>query len=149
MKSEFFSPQFIAEERKEMMIERIEKMNKDMMAVWDKLYGDMMIPQMDELQSLWEANWNRWFETVRFSYEMGVSNWNKIMEQSLDVWFKSYQKSKNYSESVEGQIRQSWESLKKTQHGQEEKTREILGNINTIISREERRMAPAPERPHA
>jgi len=127
------------------MHEQINKMNRDIMQLWDKMYSDMMMPWMGEWQSNWEDSWKRWFETFRSGYEMSVSNWNRMMEQSLGLYFKSYQKSKDYREVFENQLKQSWESVKETQQTQEQKTKEFLGNIKEIISQEERKMEHASQ----
>jgi hypothetical protein len=114
--------------------ERMIKMNTEIMEHWGKALSDM--PWMKGSAFSTSESWNPWVEALRSGYQIGVSNWNNIMDQSLEVFLKSLRETKSYRQTLEQQIRDNWEELKKGQQNQQEKVRQFFGNLADLLREE-------------
>jgi hypothetical protein len=113
-----------------MLHEQMSKLNKDSVELWDKIYSEMMSPWMNQWQTLMQDSMTQMLQAMRMSYETGVSTANRMLEQNMSCFLKSYQHGSDYQ-------KQAWESMKEAQETQEEKTKEFLSNVKNIISEEE------------
>jgi hypothetical protein len=113
-----------------MLHEQMSKLNKDSVELWDKIYLEMMTPWMKQWQDLMQDSMSQMLQAMRMSYETGVSTANRMLEQNMSIFLKSYQQSSEYQ-------KHAWESMKEAQETQEEKTKEFLSNVKDIISEEE------------
>ncbi len=114
--------------------ERMVKMNTEMMEHWGKAFSDL--PWMKGSAFTTTENWNPWLEAMRSGYQIGVSSWNKMMDQGLEAILKSLRETKHYRQNLEKQIRENWEEIKKGQQGQQEKARQFFSNLSDLLREE-------------
>ncbi len=110
--------------------EQMTKMNTEIMEYWRKAVSDMPWPGPGFATV---ENANPWMEMMRSGYQMSVSSWNQMMDQSLEMLLKSLKETRSYRQAMEKQIRQNWEELKSVQQNQEQKTREFFGNLANFL----------------
>ncbi len=110
--------------------EQMTKMNTEIMDYWRKAVSDMPWPGPGFAMG---ENVNPWMEMMRSGYQMSVSSWNQMMDQSLEMLLKSLKETRSYRQAMEKQIRQNWEELKSVQQNQEQKTREFFGNLANFL----------------
>lgn len=110
------------------------KMNNEIMDYWRKMMSET--PWMGGTQSFMGENMDPWLKAMRSGYQMSLSGWNTLMDQSLEIFLKSLRETRNYRQSMEQQIRDNWEELKNTQLTQQEKTREFFGNLADFLKEE-------------
>lgn len=110
------------------------KMNNEIMDYWRKMMSET--PWMGASQSFMGESLDPWLKAMRSGYQMSLSRWNMLMDQSLEIFLKSLRETRNYRQSMEQQIRDNWEELKNTQLTQQEKTREFFGNLANFLKEE-------------
>ena len=109
-------------------------MNNEIMDYWRKMMSET--PWMGGSQSFMVESLDPWLKAMRSGYQMSLSSWNTLMDQSLEIFLKSLRETRNYRQSMEQQIRDNWEELKNTQLTQQEKTREFFGNLSNFLKEE-------------
>ncbi len=114
--------------------ERMIKMNSEIMENWGKVMSDL--PWMRSSAFPGSENWNPWLEAMRSGYQIGISNWNNMMDKGLEAIIKSFRETKNYRENLEKQIRENWEEIKKGQHTQQEKAQQFFANLADLLREE-------------
>lgn len=108
------------------MMERTTAMWQDMVSgsPWlkkqDVSFGDM---------------WNPWLASMRSTNELANSAWKILLEHGEDVFFKMLKESRLYNQSIESQIRESWEAVKKTQHAQREAVEGLLEKMESLLAK--------------
>ncbi|MGB6066967.1 MAG: hypothetical protein WBG50_19350 [Desulfomonilaceae bacterium] len=84
--------------------EQMTKMNTEIMEYWRKAVSDMPWPGPGFATV---ENANPWMEMMRSGYQMSVSSWNQMMDQSLEMLLKSLKETRSYRQAMEKQIRQN------------------------------------------
>ena len=111
--------------------DQMARMNNEIMNYWRKVMSET--PWIAGSQFSKGENWNPWLETMRSSYQMSLSSWHTIMDQSLEMFLESLKETRKYRQTLENQIRQNWEELKNAQQTQQERTREFFGNLASFL----------------
>lgn len=119
---------------------------KDMMEQWAKTMEKMWGPwQQVMADSGWfqkpemplHGHWSSWMAAMRSTYEVNMTWWQTFMEQGETVFFKTFKESPFYNSSLEGQIREAWEVIKKTQASQQQLVKEQFEKIESLLKEKE------------
>jgi hypothetical protein len=119
--------------------EQMTKMNAEIIDYWRKVMSET--PWMGGSQSFMGERSNPWIEAMRSGYQASLSGWNQMLDESLEMFFKSLKETRNYRQAMEKQIRENWEELKKAQQTQQEKTQEFFSNLANFLKEE---VSPPP-----
>jgi hypothetical protein len=111
------------------------KTMEKMWAPWQKVMGDFAWPPTPD--SSFQGKWSTWFAAFRSSYEINFSWWQTFMEQSEEVFFKALKESPMHSQSLEEQLREFWETLKKSQKTQQDFVKEQMLKIESLLKEKE------------
>jgi hypothetical protein len=105
------------------ILDQMTKMNQNMGELWRNMMSG----------SRWTTDytnaaqsWNPMLEAMKSSYQVSLTSWTNMMEQSLDNLFKTYSGSQIYRQVIEKQIRDAWEIADKVGSNQERNVREFL-----------------------
>jgi hypothetical protein len=83
------------------------------------------------------GKWSSWFAALRSGYDINVSWWHTFMEQSEDMFFKAFKESPLYSGSLEDQLRELWDTAKKSSKTQQDTVREQLQKMESLLKEKE------------
>ncbi len=114
--------------------EQMTKMNAEMMDYWRKIMSEA--PWMGMVQSPLSEDVNPWIEAMKTGCQASLTSWNWMLDQGLEVFFKSLRETRNYRQAMEKQIRENWEELKNAQEAQQEKRKEFLTNLASFLKEE-------------
>ena len=111
------------------------KMMEKTTAMWqDMVSGSPWLKKQDV--SLAEM-WNPWLTSMRSTNDLATSAWKILLEHGEDVFFKMLKESKLYNQSVESQIRDSWEAVKKAQNVQRDAVEGLLEKMESLLAKKE------------
>jgi hypothetical protein len=82
-------------------------------------------------------SWRAWLAGLRSVSEVGTGAWKTFVDQGEEAFFKMLKESRNYSQSVESQLKENWEALKKAQKAQKDATEEFLQKLESLIVKKE------------
>ena len=114
--------------------EQMTKMNAEIVDYWRKMMSEA--PWLSGAQSALSQNANPWVEAMRSGYQASLSGWNRMLDESLEMFFKSLKETRSYRQAMEKEIRQNFEELKSVQQAQQEKTRTFFGNLANFLKEE-------------
>ncbi len=78
-----------------------------------------------------------WIATMRSSYEMSMSTWNTLLEQSEEAFMKLFKNSPMHSDALDEQIRAMWQAVKSTHRTQQELVKEHLKQMEALLKERE------------
>lgn len=105
------------------ILEQMTKMNQNVGELWrNMMSGSPWTPDYSNAAQ----SWNPMLEAMKSSYQVSLTSWTNMMEQSLDNLFKTYSGSQIYRQVIEKQIRDAWEIADKVGSNQERNVREFL-----------------------
>jgi hypothetical protein len=81
--------------------------------------------------------WSPWLAGLKSANELNCSACKILMDQGEDMFFRMLKESRLYSQSVESQIRERWETVKKTHSAQREAMESLLGKMESVLARKE------------
>jgi len=115
--------------------EQWTKTMEKMWAPWQDLTRDAPWLQKPELP--FQGNWSSWIAAMRSTYEVNTSWWQTFMEQGENLFFKLYKESPLYNQTVEGQIREIWENIKKAQAAQTDTVKSQFEKMEAMLKEKE------------
>jgi hypothetical protein len=112
----------------------LEQWTKAMGKMWDpwqKMMGD--VDWMKGAQGTYPMKWSAWLAAVRSSLDVNASWWQMFIDQTEEVFFKTFKESPFYSKSVEDQMREFGASVRKAQAMQQDSAREYLDKMEALL----------------
>jgi hypothetical protein len=111
------------------------KMMEKTTAMWQEMLGGS--PWLKKQDGSLADMWNPWLASVRSTNDLATSAWKILLEHGEDVFFKMLKESKLYNQSVESQMRQSWEAVKNAQNAQREAVEGLLEKMESLLAKKE------------
>ncbi len=81
--------------------------------------------------------WNPWLASMRSTNDLATSACKILLEHGEDVFFKMLKESRLYNQSIESQIRDNWEAVKKAQNAQREAVEALLEKMESLLAKKE------------
>ncbi len=101
------------------MKELFEQMTRTMEKTWDQWQQLVSkAPMWQEPEALKLGKWSSWIATTRSAYEVNLSLWRNFIDQSEKSFFKLFKQSPIWTETLDAQIREVWDGIKKAQETQ-------------------------------
>ncbi len=119
---------------------------KDMMDQWAKTVEKMWGPWQQMVadpgwfpkpEMPFQGHWSSWMAAMRSTYEINMTWWQTFMEHGETVFFKAFKESPLYHSSLDEQIREAWEGIKKTQAAQQQLVKEQFEKIESLLKEKE------------
>ena len=98
---------------------------------WQKMAADSRWFQKPEMP--FHGHWSSWMAAMRSTYEVNMTWWQTFMEQGETVFFKAFKESPFYNSTLEDQIWEAWEIIKKTQTAQRDLVTEQFEKIENLL----------------
>ncbi len=117
------------------MMDQWTKMMEKMWTPWSQMMTDFS--WMNKADNPFQGKLSTWFAAMRSGYEINVSWWQTFIEQSEEMFFKTFKDSPLYSSSVEQQMREMYEVVKKAQTNQQEIIKEQLSKMENLMKEKE------------
>lgn len=117
------------------LFEQPIKMMERTTALWQEMLNSS--PWLKKPESAATDFWGPWISGLRSANELNCSACRILMEQGEDLFFRMLKESKLYSQTMESQIRERWETVKKTQNAQREAMESLLGKIESVVTTKE------------
>jgi hypothetical protein len=117
------------------LFEQPIKMMERTTALWQEMLNSTAWFKRPEV-SLTEF-WNPWIAGLRSANDLNNSAWKIVIEHGEDLFFRMLKESKLYSQSVESQIRQNWDAIKKAQNSQRETLDGLLVKMESLLTKKE------------
>ncbi len=64
-------------------------------------------------------------------------NWNNLIDHNLEIFLSAARQTKSYCGSMEKQLQENWEQLKKAQQSQQEMARKFFENMADFLKKEQ------------
>jgi len=96
---------------------------------------EQMLKMNNEIMNNWAKMMSRTPWTAGAQSYTG-ENWNTMIDRNLDIFLSAAKETKNYCESMEKQLQENWEQLKKTQSIQQEMARKFFENMANFLKKE-------------
>lgn len=116
-------------------IDQWAKTVEKMWGPWQKMTADSGWLPKPEMP--FQGHWSSWMAAMRSTYEVNMTWWQTFMEQSETVFFKAFKETPFYNASLEEQIREAWEAIKKTQDAQRTLAKEQFEKIENLLKETE------------
>jgi hypothetical protein len=119
---------------------------KDMMDQWTKVMETMWSPWQQMMTEFpwsnasempFQGKWSTWFAAIRSNYDINVSWWQTFMEQSEEMFFKTFKDSPFYSSSLELQLRELYDGIKRAQSTQQDLVKTQLERMESLLREKE------------
>jgi hypothetical protein len=119
---------------------------KEMFEQWQKNMGKMCEPLQKMMTDLdWQKgagaavpiNWSSWLSALRSSLDVNTSWWRMFMDQTEEVFYKTYKECPFYNASAEEQMRQFGANLRKAHNLQQESFKEYLDKMEALLREKE------------
>jgi hypothetical protein len=119
---------------------------KEILEQWTKTMGKMMDPWQRMMTDLdwmkgaeapYQLKWGSWMAAVRSSLDVNASWWRMFMDQTEEVFFKTFKESPFYSKSVEDQMREFGAGVRKAQTMHQESIKEYLDRMESLLKEKE------------
>ncbi|MBI5568543.1 MAG: hypothetical protein HY914_01210 [Desulfomonile tiedjei] len=78
--------------------------------------------------------WKPWLAGIRSANELSLNAWKILIEQGEDIFFRSLKESRIYSQTVEENLRENWEQVKKAQTNQRQAVEELLNKMEGMLA---------------
>jgi len=111
------------------------KMMERTTAIWQDMVSTS--PWFKKQDVSFAEMWNPWLASVRSTNDLTTSASKILLEHGEEVFFKMLKESKLYSQVVESQIRENWESVKKAENAQREAVEGFLGKMESFLAKAE------------
>jgi len=79
--------------------------------------------------------WDQWLTGVRSANELNMNAWKVLVENSEDAFFKMFKESQAYSQSMEQQLRENWEVLKRAHKAQQKAAEDFLASVQSLLKK--------------
>jgi hypothetical protein len=105
-----------------------------MLKSW-KLWEQMIegSPWMQTPEAPFSVKWSTWIATIRSTYHFNVNAWMYFVERSEETFFRLFKKSRNYNATVEEQMREIWEGLRKAHEVYGGTVRDQLRKMESLL----------------
>jgi hypothetical protein len=117
---------------------------KDFMDQWTKTMEGMWNPWQKMMtdfpwkpETAFKGKWSAWVAALRSGYETNVSWWQTCLEQSEEMFFKTFKDAPAYNPALENQIRDLWDIAKKAQKTQQDVVRDQLQKMESLLREKE------------
>ncbi|MFC1836912.1 hypothetical protein ACFL2Q_19665 [Thermodesulfobacteriota bacterium] len=120
------------------MKELFEQTTKFMEQTWDQWQQAIQkAPWMGDQEGSFAGKWGSWIATTRSACDTNMNLWKTFMEQSEENFFKMWKQSPLWNESVESQMRELWDGLKKAQDSQQDFVKSQLEKMEELMQPKE------------
>jgi hypothetical protein len=119
------------------MKEILDEWNKNMGKMWEPWQKMMGGSDWMKVESPHQVKWSAWMSAMRSSYDVNASWWQMFLDQTEEVFFKTYKESPFYSKTVEDQMRELGGNIRKGQNLQMDSVKEYLDKMETLLKDKE------------
>ncbi len=119
------------------MKEILEQWTKNMGKMWDpwqKMMGDFDWMKADAPQHI---KWSAWLAAVRSSYDVNTSWWQMFLDQTEEIFLKTFKECPFYNKAVEDQMREFGANVRKAQKAQMDSVKEYLDKMEDVLKNKE------------
>lgn len=117
------------------LFQQLARMNEQVWAPWQKMLSDP--PWLRTPDISLKETWSPWIAAMRSTYDVNTNMWRVILEQGEEAFIKMLKESKLYSQSLESQTREIWESMKKVSKVQRETMEGLLEKMENLLAAKE------------
>lgn len=114
---------------------------KEILDQWTKTMGKMWDPwqkMMTEFDfTKGQVKWSSWMAAVRSSHEVNTSWWLMFMDQTEEIFYKTFKESPLYSESAEEQMREFGANLRKAYNLHQDSVKQYLDKMEALLREKE------------
>jgi hypothetical protein len=119
---------------------------KDVLEQWTKTVGKMWDPWQKMMteqawakgaEAQYQAKWSSWMAAVRSSYDVNTSWWQMFLDQTEEMFFKTFKESPFYNKAVEEQMREFGSNIRKAQNMQQASVRDYLDKMESLLKEKE------------
>ncbi|MBI5572582.1 MAG: hypothetical protein HY914_21740 [Desulfomonile tiedjei] len=114
---------------------------KEILDQWTKTMGKMWDPWQKMMTDLdfmkGQVKWSSWLAAMRSSYDVNASWWQMFMDQTEEVFFKTFKESPFYNQAAEDQMREYGVNLRKAYTMQQDSVKEYLDRMESLLKDKE------------
>lgn len=117
---------------------------KEFFEQWSKHMGKMWAPwqeymgAQDWCQTMpFQPKWSSWLAAMRSAYEVSCNWWQIFMDQTEELFFKTYKESPFFNQTVENQMREFGSNIRKAQTAQQQAVKDYLDKMEGILREKE------------
>lgn len=114
------------------MFEQPIKMMEKTTALWQEMLANS--PWLSRSEVPMADMWKPWLAGIRSANELSLNAWKILIEQGEDIFFRSLKESRLYSQTVEENLRENWEQVKKAQTNQRQAVEELLNKMEGMLA---------------
>jgi hypothetical protein len=111
------------------------KMMEKMWEPWKEMMANP--PWLKQTDIPFTLKWSPWIGTMRSTYEVSMSTWNTVLEQSEEAFMKLLKESPLYSDALGEQVRTLWQAIKTTHRTQHDIIKEHMKQMEALLRERE------------
>lgn len=119
------------------MKEILDEWNKNMGKMWEPWQKMMTDYDWMKGNSPHQVKWSAWLSAMRSTYDVNASWWKMFLDQTEEVFFKTFKESPFYSKAVEDQMREFGGNVRKAQNLQMETLKDYLDKMESVLKDKE------------
>lgn len=119
------------------MKEILDQWNKNMATMWEPWQKMMSENDWMKGDSPYQVKWSAWMSAVRSAYDVNASWWQMFLDQTEEVFFKTFKESPFYNKAAEDQIREFGANIRKAQNLQMESVKDYLDKMESTLKDKE------------
>lgn len=118
---------------------------KEFFDQWSKQMGKMWNPWQELMAGQeWlqagtplQAKWSSWLAAMRSTYDVNCGWWQTFVDQTEEVFFKTYKESPLFNQAVEDQMREFGKGIRKAQVAQQQSVKDYLDKMEGLLKEKE------------
>jgi hypothetical protein len=117
---------------------------KDLFEQWSKQAGKMWAPWQElTANQEWlqggplQAKWSSWLAALRSTYDVNCGWWQTFIDQTEEIFFKTYKESPLYNQTIEDQMREFGNGIRKAQAAQKAAVKDYLDKMEELLKEKE------------
>jgi len=105
--------------------------------MWDPLQKMMSDSEWMKANASQQIKWSAWLAAMRSSYDVNVSWWQMFLDQTEEIFFRTFKESPFHNKAAEDQLREFGANIRKAQKLQTDSMKEYLDKMEEALKDKE------------
>ncbi len=113
------------------LFDQTTKMMEQSWKAWESMLDNS--PWLAKPPTSFAGQWKPWFATMGSTFEVNMSAWQTVVDHSEETFFKMLKDSPVYTETLEAQLRELWDGMKKANTLQQDTVKTNLERMESLL----------------